>query len=101
MDNANKTPEEHSSEKVSDFIIRHLAGWDISPIFGYPGDGINGIVGALSHSMEDIKFTQVRHQEMAALMACAHAKFTEEVGVWGDFRARCNSLMYSTSTNGM
>lgn len=66
---------------VSDFIIKRLAGWGVSRIFGYPGDGINGIMGALSRSTESIKFTQVRHEEMAALMACAHAKFTGEVGV--------------------
>ena len=66
---------------VSDFIIKRLAAWGITRIFGYPGDGINGILGALGRSMESIKFTQVRHEEMAALMACAHAKFTGEVGV--------------------
>jgi pyruvate dehydrogenase (quinone) len=66
---------------VSDYIIKRLAIWGISRIFGYSGDGINGIMGALSRSMESIKFTQVRHEEMAALMACAHAKFTGEVGV--------------------
>ncbi len=66
---------------VSDFIIKRLGAWGISRIFGYSGDGINGILSALSRSMESIKFTQVRHEEMAALMACAHAKFTGEVGV--------------------
>lgn len=66
---------------VSDFIIKRLANWGITRIYGYPGDGINGIMGALSRSMEPIRFTQVRHEEMAAFMACAHAKFTGEVGV--------------------
>lgn len=66
---------------VSDLIIKRLAAWGISRIFGYSGDGINGIMGALSRAEESIKFTQVRHEEMAALMACAHAKFTGEVGV--------------------
>jgi pyruvate dehydrogenase (quinone) len=66
---------------VSDFIIKRLAGWGVKRIFGYPGDGINGIMGALSRAEESIKFTQVRHEEMAALMACAYAKFTGEVGV--------------------
>ena len=66
---------------VSDFIIKRLCAWGITRIFGYSGDGINGILGALSRSNEPIKFTQVRHEEMAALMACAHAKFTGEVGV--------------------
>lgn len=66
---------------VSDLIIKRLAAWGINRIFGYSGDGINGIMGALSRAEESIKFTQVRHEEMAALMACAHAKFTGEVGV--------------------
>jgi pyruvate dehydrogenase (quinone) len=66
---------------VSDFLIQRLSAWGITRIYGYPGDGINGILGALGRSMEPIKFTQVRHEEMAALMACAHAKFTGEVGV--------------------
>ena len=66
---------------VGDFIIKRLAAWGVTRIFGYPGDGINGILGALGRSTEPVKFTQVRHEEMAALMACAHAKFTGEVGV--------------------
>jgi pyruvate dehydrogenase (quinone) len=53
----------------------------VERIFGYPGDGINGIVGALDRAEEEIDFIQVRHEEMAAFMACAHAKFTGEVGV--------------------
>src|SRR3954468_14713486 len=67
--------------KVSDFVIKRLSDWGITRIFGYPGDGINGIIGALGRSVEPIKFTQVRHEEMAAMMACAYAKFTGEVGV--------------------
>lgn len=66
---------------VSDFIIKRLSNWGIERIYGYPGDGINGILGALGRSQEVMKFTQVRHEEMAAFMACAHAKFTGEVGV--------------------
>jgi pyruvate dehydrogenase (quinone) len=66
---------------VSDFVITRLSSWGITRVYGYPGDGINGILGALSRSLEPIKFTQVRHEEMAAFMACAHAKFTGEVGV--------------------
>jgi pyruvate dehydrogenase (quinone) len=50
-------------------------------LFGYPGDGINGILGALAHAGDDPEFIQVRHEEMAAFMACGHAKFTGEVGV--------------------
>jgi len=50
-------------------------------IYGYPGDGINGVIGALNRANGGIEFIQVRHEEMAAFMACAHAKFTGEVGV--------------------
>lgn len=76
-----KNKEKTNVSNVAEFVIKRLASWGITRIFGYPGDGINGILGAMSRSMEGIKFTQVRHEEMAALMACAHAKFTGEVGV--------------------
>lgn len=65
---------------VSDFIVLRLADWDVDRIFGYPGDGINGLLGAFNR-FEKIRFIQTRHEEMAAFMACAHAKFTGEVGV--------------------
>jgi len=55
-------------------------------IYGYPGDGINGVIGALQRS-DNIEFIQVRHEEMAAFMAVAHAKFTGEIGVPVDRRA--------------
>jgi pyruvate dehydrogenase (quinone) len=66
---------------VSDFLIRRLSEWGIRRIYGYPGDGINGIMGALDRASDDMELIQVRHEEMAAFMACAHAKFTGEVGV--------------------
>lgn len=69
------------SKQVSDFIISRLSAWGIKRIYGYPGDGINGIMGALDRATDIIDFVQVRHEEMAAFMACAHAKFTGEVGV--------------------
>ncbi|MDF7811607.1 thiamine pyrophosphate-requiring protein [Hymenobacter sp. YC55] len=69
------------SQLVSEFIIQRLSDWGIKRIFGYPGDGINAIMGALSKAEDKVSFVQVRHEEMAALMACAHAKFTGEVGV--------------------
>src|SRR5205085_4984424 len=53
----------------------------IKRIYGYPGDGINGIMGALERAGDAMDFVQVRHEEMAAFMACAHAKFTGEPGV--------------------
>lgn len=66
---------------VSDFLIERLSEWNITRIFGFPGDGINGLMGALNRSDGKIDFVQVRHEENAAFMACAHAKFTGEVGV--------------------
>jgi pyruvate dehydrogenase (quinone) len=66
---------------VSDFILKRLSSWKIKRVFGYPGDGINGIMGALERAGDAFDFIQVRHEEMAAFMACAHAKFTGEVGV--------------------
>ena len=66
--------------KVSDFILQRLAEWQVKRIYGYPGDGINGILEAL-RKRADLEFVQTRHEELAALMACGHAKFTGEVGV--------------------
>jgi len=69
------------SDTASDFLIKRLTEWGIRRIFGYPGDGINGIIGAIQRAGDAIHYVQVRHEEMAAFMACAHAKFTGEVGV--------------------
>src|SRR5437016_14012181 len=66
---------------VADFLISRLSAWGVTRIYGYPGDGINGILGALDRAKDRIHFVQVRHEEMAAFMACAHAKFTGNVGV--------------------
>jgi len=66
---------------VADFIVSRLTEWGVTRIYGYPGDGINGILGALDRAGDRIRFIQTRHEEMAAFMACAHAKFTSEVGV--------------------
>jgi pyruvate dehydrogenase (quinone) len=70
-----------SSATVADFLLRRLSQWGIKRIFGFPGDGINGVIAALERAGEQFHFVQVRHEEMAAFMACAHAKFTGEVGV--------------------
>ncbi len=67
--------------KASNFLLQRLVDWGVSRIYGYPGDGINGLLGALEDFTDKIQFIQVRHEEMAAFMACAHAKFTGEVGV--------------------
>ena len=69
------------SENVADFLLRRLREWDVERVYGYPGDGINAIVGAFRRAENDPEFIQVRHEEMAAFMACGHAKFTGEVGV--------------------
>jgi pyruvate dehydrogenase (quinone) len=69
------------SDTVGDFLLARLRAWGVHRIYGYPGDGINGIMGAMNRADGDPEFIQVRHEEMAAFMACAHAKFTGEVGV--------------------
>jgi pyruvate dehydrogenase (quinone) len=69
------------SKSVSDFVVERLKAWNVKRIFGFPGDGINGIISAVGKAKDEINFVQVRHEEMAAFMACAHAKFTDEVGV--------------------
>jgi pyruvate dehydrogenase (quinone) len=66
---------------VSDFLVDRLHQWGVRRVFGYPGDGINGVMGALNRAQDKISLVQVRHEETAAFMACAHAKFTGEVGV--------------------
>jgi pyruvate dehydrogenase (quinone) len=66
---------------VGDFLLQRLSEWGVKRIYGYPGDGINGIMGALGRAEDRMEFVQVRHEEMSAFMACAHAKFTGEVGV--------------------
>jgi pyruvate dehydrogenase (quinone) len=66
---------------VADFILKRLTEWGIHRMYGYPGDGINGFLGALDRADGDPEFIQARHEEMAAFMACGHAKYTGEVGV--------------------
>jgi pyruvate dehydrogenase (quinone) len=69
------------AKTVSDFFWERLSAWGVKRIFGYPGDGINGLVGALDRARDKLDFVQVRHEEMAAFMACGHAKFTGDLGV--------------------
>ncbi|MGH8626256.1 MAG: thiamine pyrophosphate-requiring protein [Gammaproteobacteria bacterium] len=69
------------AETVSDFMVQRLYEWGVHRIYGYPGDGINGIMGALARAQDNVEFIQVRHEEMAAFMACGHAKFTGQVGI--------------------
>jgi pyruvate dehydrogenase (quinone) len=68
------------AQTVGDFLLQRLSQWGVKRIYGYPGDGINGIMGALGRNKE-MEFIQARHEELAAFMACAHAKFSGEIGV--------------------
>src|ERR671935_1056015 len=70
------------AKTTAQFVLERLADeWGVRRIYGYPGDGINGLIGAFHEVGERIAFTQVRHEEIASFAACAHAKFTGEVGV--------------------
>jgi len=69
------------AETVGDHVVQRLLAWGVKRVYGYPGDGINGLLGAMERAQDRIDFIQVRHEEMAAFMACAHSKFTGEVGV--------------------
>ena len=69
------------SQTAADFMLERLGEWGIKRIYGYPGDGINGILGALGRHEDEIEFVQARHEEMAAFMACGHAKWTGQPGV--------------------
>ncbi len=69
------------TETTSDFLIKRITEWGLKRIYGYPGDGINGIIGAIDRAGDAVDYVQVRHEEMAAFMACAHSKFTGEVGI--------------------
>ncbi|VWX58287.1 Thiamine pyrophosphate-binding protein [Burkholderiales bacterium 8X] len=70
-----------AKQTVGDFFWQRLHEWGVRRVFGYPGDGINGLLGALDRAGDRFEFVQVRHEEMAAFMASAHAKFTGELGV--------------------
>ncbi len=69
------------SKLASDVLVESLCEWGVDMVFGLPGDGINGIMEALRTNQERIRFVQVRHEEAAAFMACAYAKFTGRMGV--------------------
>jgi len=66
---------------AADYLCERLIEWGVDTIYGFPGDGINGILGALHRHEDKLRFIQTRHEEMASFMACGHAKFTDEVGV--------------------
>jgi len=69
------------TQTVGDFVVERLHAWGVRRIFGYPGDGINGVIEALNRADGKIEFIQVRHEEMAAFMASAYAKFSGHLGV--------------------
>ena len=69
------------TQTVGDFVVERLHAWGVRKIFGYPGDGINGVIEALNRADGEIEFIQVRHEEMAAFMASAYAKFSGHLGV--------------------
>lgn len=69
------------AKTTADVLVERLIDWGVTTIFGIPGDGINGIMEALRTRQDRIRFIQVRHEEAAAFMACAHAKFTGKLGV--------------------
>ena len=66
---------------AADVLIETIMDWNVDTVFGLPGDGINGIIEALRKRQNDIRFIQVRHEEAAAFMACAYAKYTGRLGV--------------------
>jgi pyruvate dehydrogenase (quinone) len=76
-----RTRKTHMSKTTSDQLLERLHAWGVRRVFGYPGDGINGLMGAFERIGDRMEFIQARHEELAAFMATAHAKFTGEVGV--------------------
>jgi pyruvate dehydrogenase (quinone) len=66
---------------AADVLAETLISWGVDTIFGLPGDGINGIMESLRTHQKQLRFVQVRHEESAAFMACAYAKFTGKLGV--------------------
>jgi pyruvate dehydrogenase (quinone)/pyruvate oxidase len=73
--------EEYQELKTSDILAEALIDWNVDVVFGLPGDGINGFIEALRVRQDKIKFVLVRHEESAALMSCAYAKYTGKIGV--------------------
>jgi pyruvate dehydrogenase (quinone) len=69
------------AKTVADILIDRLIEWKVEHIFGFPGDGINGLFEALRTRKDQIKFVQVRHEEAAAFAACGYAKYTGKLGV--------------------
>src|SRR5436309_4820199 len=69
------------AQNVSEFIWHRLSEWGLKRVYGYPGDGVGSLDVALEKASDVMEYVQVRHEEMAAFMASAHAKFTGQVGL--------------------
>ena len=74
------TSNQHQDMRTADIVAEALLDWKVDVIFGLPGDGINGFIEALRRRQDRIKFVLVRHEESAAFMACAYAKYTGKLG---------------------
>jgi pyruvate dehydrogenase (quinone) len=73
--------EKAMAKTAADLLIERLIDWGVDTVFGFPGDGINGIFESLRNRQDKLKFIQVRHEEAAAFAACGHAKYTGKLGV--------------------
>jgi TPP-dependent trihydroxycyclohexane-1,2-dione (THcHDO) dehydratase len=68
------------AETGADILVEDIIDWGVDTVFGLPGDGINGIMEALRIRQDQVRLIQVRHEESAAFMACAYAKYTGKLG---------------------
>src|SRR5919108_4654049 len=68
------------ANSAADILIETIMDWGVEVVFGLPGDGINGLMEALRTRQDRVRFIQVRHEEAAAFMACAYAKYTGRLG---------------------
>src|SRR6059036_3234146 len=69
------------AKNTAELLVERLIEWGVETIFGFPGDGVNGIFEALRTNQDKIRFIQVRHEEAAAFAACGYAKFSGRLGV--------------------
>src|SRR3954470_15845906 len=76
-----RAPQWRTFMNVSDYVWQRLSEWGLKRVYGYPGDGVGGLDVALEKYSDQLEYVQVRHEEMAAFMASAHAKFTGQVGL--------------------
>src|SRR5690625_8010078 len=70
------------ADTVGDFILRRLTDWGVQRIFGYPGDGISGLMGALGRASSRFDYVRVRHEEMSGFMAVCQDQVSGEVSCW-------------------